>query len=104
LNINDNDDEDDWDDLDEKDWDDLDDIVWALIMMCLSPKPEDRPSGPRIQELFLDMKVWDARPRAKGVPGAEILKQKSNIEVDLNRVRALLDHLQVSHVIITIGL
>jgi hypothetical protein len=103
LNINDNDDEDDWDEINEKDWDDLDDTVWALIVMCLVPKPEDRPNGSRIRELILDMRVWDPRPDAKRIPGAEILKQGSNDDVDLNHVRGLLDHLQASHTTIKSG-
>jgi hypothetical protein len=94
--INNNDEEDDWDEIDEKDWDDLDDTVWALIVMCLAPKPEDRPSGSHIRELILDMKVWDPRPDGKRIPGAEILKQGSNNDVDLNCVGALLDYLQAS--------
>jgi hypothetical protein len=102
LNIN--DDDDDWDEIDDKDWDDLDDSVWALIVICLAPKPEDRPSGSRIRELILDMKVWDPRPGWKRIPGVEILRQGLNNDVDLNRVGALLDHLRASPAIITMTL
>jgi serine/threonine protein kinase len=98
---NDNDEDDDWDEIDEKDWDDLDDSTWGWIMKCIMSKPEDRPSASRIQELIVDMRVWDSRPAAKGVPGAEILKQKSNIEVNLNRAGTILDQLQVCYLFFT---
>jgi hypothetical protein len=94
---NDTDEDDDWDEIDEKDWDDLDDSMWGWITMCLVSKPEDRPSASRVQELIADVKAWDSRPAAKGIPGAEILKQKSNVVVNLNRAGTILDHLQVCY-------
>jgi hypothetical protein len=99
----DTDEDDDWDEIDEKDWDDLDDSTWGWITKCLISKPEDRPNASRIQELIVDVKAWDSRPAAKGVPGAEILKQKSNIEINLNRVGTILDQLQVWDLNITMN-
>jgi hypothetical protein len=101
---NDTDEDDDWDEIDEKDWDDLDDSTWGWITKCLRPQPEERPSASHIQELIVDIKAWDSRPAAKGVPGAEILKQKSNIEVNLNRAGMLLDQLQVCYLFFTMKL
>jgi serine/threonine protein kinase len=101
-NTHDNDsDDDDWDKVDKKDWDDLDGTIWALITKCLVPNPEDRPSASRIQEFMVDMKAWDSRAGPKGVSGADALRQKSSIEVNLNCVGVLLEQLQVCFLIIT---
>jgi hypothetical protein len=89
------DEEEDWDEFDEPDWDEIDDPSWSLITRCCAPKPEGRLSAPRIEELIVDLKMWDARPEAKETPGLHLLL-KSNIDVNLNRVGGLLNELQVS--------
>jgi hypothetical protein len=74
-----------------------------LVTKCLVPKPHVRPSASWVLGLIVDMKARDSRPVAKGVPGAECLRQKSNVEVNLNRAGALLDHLQVCYPVITMN-
>ncbi|KAF5357827.1 hypothetical protein D9756_001387 [Leucocoprinus leucothites] len=87
-------DDDDWDDDEDDDWDEIDDQAWGLITKCCVPEPEDRLSTSAVQELIIDMKVWDDRPAAKAVLGTEISKLRANPEIDLNRVGELLDMLQ----------
>jgi hypothetical protein len=84
-------------DEDEDDWDEIDQPSWALIEQCYTPKPEDRLSCARIQELIVDMNIPDSRPEPKGIPGADILKLRSHPHVNLNRVGELLDNLQVGY-------
>ncbi|KAF5362327.1 hypothetical protein D9756_002589 [Leucocoprinus leucothites] len=84
----------DWDDDDDEDWDEIDDQAWDLIIKCCKPEPEDRLKTPAIQELIVDMKIWDDRPAAKGVFGTEISKLRTSPEINLNRVGELLDKLQ----------
>ncbi|KAF5353889.1 hypothetical protein D9756_007267 [Leucocoprinus leucothites] len=84
-----NDDEDD-----EEDWDEIDDRAWNLITKCCAPDPEDRLHVLGIQELLADMKIWDERPTAKPVFGAEIYKRRSNPSIDLNRVSEVLDRVR----------
>ncbi|KAF5361837.1 hypothetical protein D9756_002615 [Leucocoprinus leucothites] len=86
--------DDDWDDDEEEDWDEIDDQAWNLITRCCAPEPEDRLKPMAIEELIVDMKVWDDRPAAKAVVGTEISKLRANPEIDLNRVGELLDKLQ----------
>jgi hypothetical protein len=87
-------------DEDEDDWDEIDEPTWALIKKCCTPNPEDRLSCPRIQELIVDMNIWDSRPEPKGIPGADILKLRSHPDVNLNRVGELLDNLQVGRLVL----
>jgi hypothetical protein len=87
--------EEDWDDFDEPDWDEIDDPSWSLITRCCTPKPEDRLNASRIKELIVDLKMWDARPEVRDVPGAHLFKVRSNSDVNLNRVGELLNELQV---------
>ncbi|KAF5353883.1 hypothetical protein D9756_007269 [Leucocoprinus leucothites] len=77
--------DDNWDEDDEEDWDEIDDRSWNLISKCCAPEPEVRLGVPGIQELLVDMKIWDERPTAKPVLGAEIYKLRSNPSVDLDR-------------------
>jgi hypothetical protein len=89
-------DEDGWDeDEDEDDWDEIDDSDWTLIMKCFVPRPQDRLQCSAIQELIVDMNIWDDRPIEKGLPGAEILKLRSNSEIHLDRVDKALSQIQV---------
>ncbi|KXN81653.1 Serine/threonine-protein kinase CTR1 [Leucoagaricus sp. SymC.cos] len=85
---------DDWDDDFDQDWDTIDDQVWSLIMGCCTPEPENRPNISTVKELVIDLKIWDDRPAAKTVIGAEILKLRSNLKINLTRVEELLDQLQ----------
>jgi hypothetical protein len=87
-------------DEDEDDWDEIDDPSWALIKKCCTPKPEDRLSCPRIQELLVDMNIWDARPEAKEIPGADILKLRSHPDINLNRIGELLESLEVGRLLL----
>ncbi|KAF5361874.1 hypothetical protein D9756_002590 [Leucocoprinus leucothites] len=98
ANQNPNDDQvgDDWDDSDEDDWDEIDDQAWNLITGCCAPEPEDRLDTSAIQELIVDMKIWDDRPAAKPALGIEVAKLRVKSEIDLNRVGELLDKLQKS--------
>ncbi|KAF5361875.1 hypothetical protein D9756_002591 [Leucocoprinus leucothites] len=88
--------DDDWDDDDEEDLDEIDDQAWGLITKCCAPQPEDRLKTAAIQELIVDMKIWDDRPATKAILGTEISKLRANPEIDLNRVGELLDQLQKS--------
>ncbi|KAF5361876.1 hypothetical protein D9756_002592 [Leucocoprinus leucothites] len=92
-NATDKTDDDDFDDDEEEDWDEIDDNAWNLITKCCAPEPEDRFDTPAVQELIVDMKIWDDRPAAKAVFGAEISKLRANPEIDLTRVAELLDQL-----------
>ncbi|KAF5361872.1 hypothetical protein D9756_002598 [Leucocoprinus leucothites] len=83
-----------WDDEDDEDWDEIDDQAWGLITKCCAPEPEDRLEASAIQELIVDMKVWDDRSAAKGVLGTEISKLRANPEIDLSLVGEVLDKLQ----------
>ncbi|KXN84543.1 hypothetical protein AN958_12354 [Leucoagaricus sp. SymC.cos] len=85
---------DDWDDDFDQDWDTIDDQAWNLIMKCCTPEPKNRPSMTTVKELVTDLKIWDDRPTAKTIPGAEILKLRSEPKIDLVRVEELLDQLQ----------
>ncbi|KAF5361880.1 hypothetical protein D9756_002596 [Leucocoprinus leucothites] len=83
-----------WDDEDDEDWDEIDDQAWGLITKCCAPEPEDRLEASAIQELIVDMKVWDDRSAAKGVLGTEISKLRANPEIDLSLAGEVLDRLQ----------
>ncbi|KXN84892.1 Cytokinesis protein sepH [Leucoagaricus sp. SymC.cos] len=86
---------DDWDhDFDAHDWDFIDDQAWNLIIKCCAPEPQDRPTIAVIQELVVDLKIWDDRPAAKALPDTEILKLRSQPKINLNRVEELLDQVQ----------
>ncbi|KXN82288.1 Ribosomal protein S6 kinase alpha-5 [Leucoagaricus sp. SymC.cos] len=85
---------DDWDDDFDQDWDTIDDQAWNLILKCCTPEPKNRPNMATVKELVVDLKIWDDRPAAKTIPGAEILKLRSEPKIDLVRVEELLDHLQ----------
>ncbi|KXN83033.1 Cytokinesis protein sepH [Leucoagaricus sp. SymC.cos] len=85
---------DDWDDDFDQDWDTIDDQAWNLILKCCTPEPENRPNIATVKELVVDLKIWDDRPAAKTIPGAEILKLWSEPKIDLARVEELLDQLQ----------
>ncbi|KXN83031.1 Ribosomal protein S6 kinase alpha-5 [Leucoagaricus sp. SymC.cos] len=85
---------DDWDDDFDQDWDTIDDQAWNLILKCCIPEPENRPNMATVKELVVDLKIWDDRPTAKTIPGAEILKHRSEPKIDLVRVEELLDQLQ----------
>ncbi|KXN83999.1 Cytokinesis protein sepH [Leucoagaricus sp. SymC.cos] len=88
---------DDWDDDFDQDWDTIDDHAWSLIMRCCAPEPEDRPNISIVREQVRDLKIWDDRPEAKSIPGAEILKLRSPVmKVDLDRVEELVAQVQVS--------
>ncbi|KAJ3571074.1 hypothetical protein NP233_g3990 [Leucocoprinus birnbaumii] len=89
----DTDDDLDWDDEDE-DFDEIDDQGWRLITKCCAPEPGDRVKTGSILELIVDMKVWDERPTANAVLGAELSTLRDNSEVNLDRVGELLDELQ----------
>jgi serine/threonine protein kinase len=91
-----NDDDTDSEDLDEFDEpDEIDDPTWSLITHCCARKPEDRPNASRIQELIVDLKMWDNRSEAKDTNDT-LLSLRSNPDVDLNRAGELLNELQVS--------
>ncbi|KXN84534.1 Cytokinesis protein sepH [Leucoagaricus sp. SymC.cos] len=90
---------DDWDDDFDQDWDTIDDQAWSLILKCCTPEPENRPDMATVKELVIDLKIWDDRPAAKAIPGAEILKLRSEPKIDLVRVEELLDQLQISDVV-----
>ncbi|KAJ3561616.1 hypothetical protein NP233_g10087 [Leucocoprinus birnbaumii] len=81
-------------DCDDEDFDEIDHQGWKLITKCCSPEPQDRPKTSLILELIVDMKVWDERPAANFVLGAEISKLREDTEIDLNRVGKLLGELQ----------
>ncbi|KXN81654.1 Ribosomal protein S6 kinase alpha-5 [Leucoagaricus sp. SymC.cos] len=91
---NDVEEKDDWDDDFDQDWDTIDDQAWSLITRCCTPEPENRPNMSIVKELVKDLKIWDDRPAAKTIPGAEILKLRSEPKIDLVRVEELLDQLQ----------
>jgi hypothetical protein len=84
------------DEFDEPDWDEIDDPSWNVVNRCCAPKPGDRPTASRIQELIVDLKMWDDRPEAKDTPDAHLMSLRSNPDVNLNRVGELLNELQVS--------
>ncbi|KXN89008.1 Ribosomal protein S6 kinase alpha-5 [Leucoagaricus sp. SymC.cos] len=95
---------DDWDDDFDQDWDTIDDQAWSLVMKCCNPEPENRPNMTTVKELVVDLKIWDDRPVAKTIPGAEILKLRSDSKIDLVRVEELLDQLQVSQLPLSVML
>ncbi|KXN84000.1 Serine/threonine-protein kinase HT1 [Leucoagaricus sp. SymC.cos] len=86
---------DDWDDDFDQDWDTIDDQAWSLIMKCCTPEPESRPDIESVKELVIDLKIWDDRPAAKTIPGAEILKLRSEPKLDLNRVEELIEQVHL---------
>lgn len=89
------DDDDNWDLEFDDDWDPIDDQTWTMITKCCAPEPGDRLKVPAVQELIVDMKVWDDRPAMKAVPGADIFKLRFKPDINLVRVGEILDQLQV---------
>ncbi|KAJ3574734.1 hypothetical protein NP233_g1566 [Leucocoprinus birnbaumii] len=83
-----------WDDFDEDDWDELDDQAWNLITRCCVPEPEGRLKAAAIQELIVDMKIYDDRPAARAVTDTDFSKLGSRPDIDMNRVGELLGNLQ----------
>ncbi|KXN82811.1 Mitogen-activated protein kinase kinase kinase YODA [Leucoagaricus sp. SymC.cos] len=87
-------DEDDWDDDIEEDYDAIDDQVWSLTVECCAPEPEARPDIASVQELVVNMKIYDDRPAVKDAPGANILKSRVNPKIDLTRVEELFNEIK----------
>ncbi|KXN81902.1 Mitogen-activated protein kinase kinase kinase YODA [Leucoagaricus sp. SymC.cos] len=83
-----------WDDDIEEDYDAIDDQMWSLIVKCCASEPEARPDIANVQELVVDMKIYDDRPAVKDAPGASILKSRVNPKIDLTRVEELFDQVK----------
>ncbi|KXN82813.1 Serine/threonine-protein kinase HT1 [Leucoagaricus sp. SymC.cos] len=83
-----------WDDDIEEDYDAIDDQMWSLIVKCCASEPEARPDIASVQELVVDMKIYDDRPAVKDAPGANILKSRVNPKIDLTRVEELFNEIK----------
>ncbi|KXN85811.1 Dual specificity protein kinase pyk3 [Leucoagaricus sp. SymC.cos] len=83
-----------WDDDIEEDYDAIDDQMWSLIVKCCASEPEARPDIVNVQELVVDMKIYDDRPAVKDAPGANILKSRVNPKIDLTRVEELFNEIK----------
>ncbi|KXN89684.1 hypothetical protein AN958_05346 [Leucoagaricus sp. SymC.cos] len=94
---NDNDAEKDEYDLDddiEEDYDAIDDHMWSLIDKCCASEPKARPDIASVQELIVNMKIYDDHLAVKDVPGTNILKSRVNPKIDLTRVEELFDQVK----------
>ncbi|KXN89687.1 Serine/threonine-protein kinase CTR1 [Leucoagaricus sp. SymC.cos] len=83
-----------WDDDIEEDYDAIDDQIWSLIVKCCVSEPEARPDIASVQELVVDMKIYNDRPAVKDAPGANILKSRVNPKIDLTCVEELFDQVK----------
>ncbi|KAF5361838.1 hypothetical protein D9756_002614 [Leucocoprinus leucothites] len=79
----------------QDDVDQIDNESWDLITKCCVQKFWSRYSGPQIQRLMEMMKMDDGRPKAKSLPGTDILALRSRPDVDFSHVETLLGNIQV---------
>jgi hypothetical protein len=89
-------DDDDWDISDR---DEIDDPAWDFIQRCCTPRPEDRPRCSDIRKLIVAMNICDTQLEAKEFLDTEILKLRSNSEIDQDRLEKALSMIQVNQMI-----
>jgi hypothetical protein len=78
--------------------DDIDEIkeqFWKLILGCCVLEPGERLTLLDIQKALKEIDIHDVRPEITRFPGAEILTMRSPPDIDWDRVKRLLDQIQV---------
>ncbi|KAJ3552963.1 hypothetical protein NP233_g12754 [Leucocoprinus birnbaumii] len=81
-------------DKEAEECDKIDDQAWNLITTCCEPEPGSRPDISTIQQLIVDMKVWDDRPAPKTSFATEISKLREDQVISPDHIGELLSDLQ----------